>query len=191
MRPQVTFVLWRLTTWPWPLFLKHTNFSVDRLNTLLFEAEYPVIVEYVADYSTVDHIHKQIKEFKIYRNKNATPKQKAFALMYSRYIDFPRDFRTKKWFTSPSFFSDISHAFFDLLKVIDHSHVTRDIYGYAHNFCNKKLRELTEKCGQYFSCVFCNGFRFDMTFLTKKLWLSLWQTQDVSLLGSGLTTLKS
>ena len=30
-----------------------------------------------------------------------------------------------------------------------------------------------------------------MTFLTKGLWLSLWQTQDVSSLGSGLTTLKS
>ena len=30
-----------------------------------------------------------------------------------------------------------------------------------------------------------------MTFLTKGTWLSLWQTQDVSLLGSGLTTLKS
>ena len=30
-----------------------------------------------------------------------------------------------------------------------------------------------------------------MTFLTKGIWLSLWQTQDVSLLGSGLTTLKS
>ena len=28
-------------------------------------------------------------------------------------------------------------------------------------------------------------------FLTKRLWLSLWQTQDFSLLGSGLTTLKS
>ena len=74
------------------------------------QAEYPVtfnestlnveykrfLVEYMADCSTVDHIHKQIKEFKIYRSKNATPKQKAFALMYSRYIDFPGDFRTEK-----------------------------------------------------------------------------------------------
>ena len=30
-----------------------------------------------------------------------------------------------------------------------------------------------------------------MTFLTKAIWLSLWKTQDVSLLGSGLTKLKS
>ena len=30
-----------------------------------------------------------------------------------------------------------------------------------------------------------------MTFLTKGLWLSFWQTKDVTLLGSGLTTLKA
>ena len=51
-------------------------------------------------------------------------------------------------------------------------------------------RELTEKSGQYFSCVFHDRFRFYMTFLTKALWLSLWQTQDVSFLRSKLTTLK-
>ena len=91
--------------------------------------------------------------------------------------------------SSPNFFSDISNCFFDGFKVIHHSHVTREIHGYAHNFCNKQVRELTEKSGQYFSCIFHNGFRFDMTFLTKGI--SLWQTRDVSLLVSGLTTLKS
>ena len=45
--------------------------------------------------------------------------------------------------------------------------------------------------GQYYSCIFHNGFKFDVTFLTKGLWLSLWQTKDISLLGIGLTNLKS
>ena len=76
--------------------------------------------------------------------------------------------------SSPNFFSDISNCFFDGFKVIHHSHVTREIHGYVHNFCNKQVRELTEKSGQYFSCIFHNGFRFDMTFLTKGIWLSLW-----------------
>ena len=52
---------------------------------------------------TLYHIHKQIEEFKIYKNKYATPKQKVFALMYSWYIDFLGDFRTEKGFVSPSF----------------------------------------------------------------------------------------
>ena len=111
--------------------------------------------------------------------------------MYSWYVYFPGDFRTEKRFFCPSFFSDISNVFFDSFKVILHQHLTREIYGYPHNFCNKKVRELAEKSGQYFSCDFHNGFRFDTTFLTKGLQLSLWQTQDVCLLGSGLTTLKS
>ena len=141
---------------------------------------------------TLEHIHKQIKEFKIHRNKNATPIQKAFFFrFYSRYIGFLVYFNTDKKFVSPSFFSDICNVFFDLHKVIHHSHVTREIYGYAHNFCKKKLREITKNGRQCFSCVFHNGFRFDMTFLTKGLWFSIWETQDVSLLGSGLTTLKS
>ena len=81
----------------------------------------------MVDCSTVDHIHKQIKEFKIHRNKNATPKQKAIALMYVRYIDFPGVFRIEKRFVSPSFFSDISNVFFDLFKVIHHSPITREM----------------------------------------------------------------
>ena len=52
--------------------------------------------------STVHHIHREIKEFKIYGNKNATSKQKA--LMYSSYIDFPGNFWTEKRFASASFF---------------------------------------------------------------------------------------
>ena len=59
------------------------------------------------DCSTEEHRHKQIKKFKIYRKKNATPRQKAFALMYCHYIDFPTRIYNKKQYALPSFFSDI------------------------------------------------------------------------------------
>ena len=111
--------------------------------------------------------------------------------MYTRYTDFPDDLPANKKCSAPNMFSDISNCFFNGFKVIHHSHITRETYGCAHNFCNKQVRELTEKSDQYFSCIFHNGLRFDMTFLTKRIWLSLWKTQDVSLLGSGLTILKS
>lgn len=110
--------------------------------------------------------------------------------MYSRYIDFARHFQTAR-FVCHSIFSNISNVFFDSFKVIHHCHITQEIYSYAHKFCNKKVRELTAKGWQYFSCVFHNGFRYDMTFLTKEICLSLWQMQDVSPLSSGLSTLKS
>lgn len=74
------------------------------------QAEYPVyldestlneeykrfVVEFMSDCSTIDHIHKQIKDFKIHRNKNAAPKQKAVALMYSCCIDFLGDLKQRK-----------------------------------------------------------------------------------------------
>ena len=124
-------------------------------------------------------------------NKNATSKEKAFAVMYSRFIDFPDHFHNERKIASPWFFCYLSNIFFNFYKVIHHSYVTRHIHGYAHNFCNKKILELTGKNGQYFSCIFHNDFRFDMTCLAKGLWLSLWQTKDITLLGNGLTTLKA
>lgn len=141
--------------------------------------------------STEEHLHKQIKEFQIYRTKNTPLSQKGFTLMYSCYFNFPVSVHTEKKYASPSCFSNIINFFFDSYTAIHHSHVTRKIHSYAHKFCNKKVRKLTDKSGQYFSCIFHNVFRFDITFLTKGLWLYLWRTKDVSILGSRLTSLKS
>ena len=56
---------------------------------------------------------------------------------------------------------------------------------------NGTVREVTDNNGQYFSCVFHNRFKFGMTFLAKGVWLSLWKSQEISLLGSSLTDMKS
>ena len=173
------------------VFSRHSEYPVH-LDKKSMNSEYKEFFsKFMAGCMTVDHLQKQIKEFKIIRCKNATSKQKVFALMYTHYIDFPVNSNKEKKIASPCFFRDISNCCFDGYKVIHHSHITREIYECAHNFCNKTVRELTDKTGQYFSCAFHNRFRFDMTFLTKGIWLSLWKTQDLSLLGSGLTTLKS
>ena len=57
--------------------------------------------------STYEQIHKQIKDFKIIDGQKTTLKQKAFALMYSHYIDFPDDLHPNKKCSSPNFLSDI------------------------------------------------------------------------------------
>ena len=49
------------------------------------------VTEYMSECSTYELIHKQIKDFKIIGGKEPTLKQKAFALMYRYYIDFPDD----------------------------------------------------------------------------------------------------
>ena len=52
-----------------------------------------------------EHLHRKIKEIKLYRDKNATPKEKAFPVMYSCFIEFPAQFHNKKKKNaSPCFF---------------------------------------------------------------------------------------
>ena len=54
------------------------------------------IVDYMSNCENEEHLHRKIKEIKLYRDKNATPKEKAFAVMYSRFIDFPGQFHNEK-----------------------------------------------------------------------------------------------
>ena len=150
---------------------------------------------------TVLHRNIYTNVLKILKSQNVTSRRKAFALIYTRYIQFPEENVLSKKYAKASCFNDIVNCFYDGHKVIHHFHITRGIYGYLRNFCNKKVREMTNRNGrvrevadnnsQYFSCVFHNGFKFDMTFLTKGIWLSLWKTDDISLLDSSLTDLKS
>ena len=58
-------------------FSRQADYPVHLDESTLNEEYKAFIVEYMSDCSTVEHIHKQIKEFKINRNKNATPIQKA------------------------------------------------------------------------------------------------------------------
>ena len=84
-------------------------------------SEYKEFVsKFMPDCMTVDNLHKQIK---IIRSKNATSKQKAFALMYTPYIVLVISDKEKKM-VSPCFFRDISTCIFDGHKVIYHSDIT-------------------------------------------------------------------
>ena len=66
-----------------------------------------------------------------------------------------------------------------------HSHVTGKIIGYIHDFCNEKIRENKD----VFSCIAHNFFGFDIYFLLKGIRLSVWDTKDINIGGSGLTTI--
>ena len=67
---------------------------------------------------------------------------------------------------------------------LHHSHVTGKILGYAHDFCNEKFRENKD----IFSCVAHTFFGFDVYFLLKGIRVSVWDTKDINIGGSGLTT---
>lgn len=72
------------------------------------------------------------------------------------------------------------------LKIhLHHSHVAREIYRYAHNFCNWKVRENQLD----FSCLVNNFFGFDSHFLIKGIILSVWETKDLNIGDSNLSSI--
>ena len=70
--------------------------------------------------------------------------------------------------------------------VTHHSHVTGKIIVYAHDFCNKKLRE-----NQNPIPVFAhNFFSFDFFFVVKDIRLCVWRTKQLNIGGSNLTNVQ-
>ena len=78
----------------------------------------------------------------------------------------------------------MSKNFMDNLKGImkdktlpHHSHISEEIVGYAHSYCNLKVKENQTKI----SVVAHNLFRFDFIFLLKGLSAGVWKTRDITI----------
>ena len=69
------------------------------------------------------------------------------------------------------------HRLINVKIHLHHSHVTGRIYGYAHDFCNMKVRENLSQ----FSFIAHNFFVFDMFFLIKGITPSVWGAKDINL----------
>ena len=65
---------------------------------------------------------------------------------------------------------------------LHHSHITGEIFGYAHTFCNEKVRE------NYYRIpvIAHNLFRFDF-FMVKGLRVGAWKTRDIVIWGKTST----
>ena len=96
-------------------------------------------------------------------------------------MDFPQGRFDYETLTTINFFENI-HRLINVKILLHHSYVTGKIYGYAHDFCNMKVRENQNQ----FSCIAHNFFRFDMCFLIKGIRLSVWGTKYVNIGGTGL-----
>ena len=70
-------------------------------------------------------------------------------------------------------------------RVIHHSHVTGKIIGYAHDFCNEKIRE------NYFiiPAIAHNQFRFNFFFYLKGIKPSVWETKQIPISGKNATSI--
>ena len=106
--------------------------------------------EFVASFSDFENLFKQIAEIKIkgvnfeLKNKKSAERNKRMETIYFAYreiFDFPGDDREISAFVTKNFVTSV----FDLLFCetnIHHSYVSGEILGYAHDFCNRKVKEI-------------------------------------------------
>ena len=82
------------------------------------------------------------------------------------------------------FLENVRNIFFSR-EVIHHSHITGEITGYAHSFCNQKVMENKNQM----SVIAHNLFGFDFFFFLKGLRLGVWQTTNLSVGDSNWTNI--
>ena len=81
-----------------------------------------------------------------------------YAFVYQRIMDFPRGCFDYEATTNDLF--DSVHKIINVKTHLHHSHITRNIIGYAYDFCNAKVRENKDTL----TCVTHNFFHFNMFF---------------------------
>ena len=119
------------------------------------------------DIHEVDEIIPNIKKFKISEkdDQKKLSDQKIIISLYKHAIPFIKmnKFKTEILFSN-KLLSNITSIVNNKI-VVHHSHVSGKIFGYAHNFCNQKVKE-----NYYTIPVFAhNQFRFDFFILLKGL----------------------
>ena len=97
-----------------------------------------------ADCSDFGEIKDLINYFKIKNSKSCTKIPKftlqTYAFAYQRLMDFLHERLDYETLTTLNFFESI-HEIINVKIHLHHLHVTGKIIGYAHDFCNMKVRE--------------------------------------------------
>ena len=114
-------------------------------------------------YETFQELRQDIKKIvvpkKPFCHKNNNFSDKIIAFLYSHFFNFCRTSKAKAIPISKKFFTNMTNILRNT-HCVHHSHITEDIIGYAHTFCNEKVRK-----NQYRIPVIAhNLFRFDFFF---------------------------
>ena len=109
---------------------------------------------------------------------------KIISFIYSTLIRFVETDQVKGMPMS-KIFVDNSKGIMRDKTHIHHSLVSGKIIGYAHSYCNYRVRENKPKL----SIIAHNLFRFDFFFLLKGLRAGVWKTRDITIGGTNPTNI--
>ena len=133
-------------------------------------------------------IEEEIKKIEVQHNKTVKiPKftLQVYSFLYDRLKNFPEiKFDEIKTITTNGFMLNL-HRMINYKVHVHHSHITGEIIGYAHDFCNWKVREnnfLIPLIGH-------NFLGFDIYYMVKGYRSSVWGTNDFNMGGTNLTNM--
>ena len=109
---------------------------------------------------------------------------KLIGFIYSTLIDFAETDKVKSLPMSKNFIENLKGIMKNKTHT-HHSHISGEIIGYGHSYCNLKVRENQTKI----SVVAHNLLRFDFCFLLKGLRAGVWKTRDVAVSGKNPTNI--
>ena len=148
---------------------------------------------YYTAYDVDDDIDKlksniELIEIKNYVKSNKIPKfnLKLYALVYNSLIEFPRSKFNYETITTNNFFGNV-HKYIKVKIDLRHSHITGEIFGYSHDFCNWKVEESKNEI----LLIAQNLFGFDMFYFIKGYRASVWGSKDLNFGGNNLTNINS
>ena len=117
---------------------------------------------------------------------NSIPKirLKIYAFLYNELIQFPLGIDYDS-ITSKIFFQHVHNQITHKVH-LHHSHITGQIIGYSHSFCNKRIVELEKP---EIPCIAHNLFGFEFWFFMKSFSTTSWCSAQLTAGGTNLTNL--
>ena len=108
---------------------------------------------------------------------------KVYAYVYDELTCFPRSDIEHETITTNKFFTNV-HRIIRRKFHLHHFHITGEIFGYAHDFCNTTFaeRETSE-----IPFIAHNFFGFDLFYFLKAYIASAWYSKELNIGGNSLT----
>ena len=172
-------------------FLEIVDFLYDKIESSMrfsdcaYHHQSRFIRKHFSDFGTFNEIKQEIEnvEIKGYANSKIPKfKLQLYAFVYDKVMKFPSSKFECKTVTTVNLFQSV-YRILNVKVHLHHSHVTGEIKGYAHDFCNWTVRENYDVV----PCIAHNFFKFDMFFLLKGIRLSVWRTKDINIGGNNMT----
>ena len=148
-----------------------------------------ILYEYLDAYEyEVPDLIDLIKKFKVGynpRHKISKYALQIYSFFYDRIMNFPTTkFDEIKTVSTPGFITAL-YRVINCKVHIHHSHVTGKIIGYAHDFCNWRVRE-----NNYIIPLIGHNFLgFDIYYMVKGFRASVWETSSLNMGGTTLTNM--